>query len=255
MVTRITFLGTAGETTVLAKHDRTAGGIVLQTEENSFFLDPGPGALVQAGKAKLSMRENTALIITSARIEQSGDGNAIIDAMTASGMDRRGVLMGDMTTLPLIEKYKLWLEKIIHLEPGKRVGVEDIDMVTLPTKESNALGMSFLTKDGIITYTSNTSYDESLCNHYKGSDIMILNVFTPKGVSTPGFLNTDDAIAILKSVKPKLAIMTHFGLKMLKAEPLYEAREIQRQTNVQVIAAKDGMTLAITPYSSSIIVK
>ena len=37
---------------------------------------------------------------------------------------------------------------------------------------------------------------------------------------------------------------------MLEANPIYEAREIQKQTEVQTIAAKDG--LMINPLSMSI---
>jgi len=44
-----------------------------------------------------------------------------------------------------------------------------------------------------------------------------------------------------------LAIIQHFGFDMLKADPLLEARDIQRVTGVQTIAAKDG--LIITPAS------
>ncbi|MDP3733946.1 MAG: hypothetical protein Q8R37_01840, partial [Nanoarchaeota archaeon] len=58
-------------------------------------------------------------------------------------------------------------------------------------------------------------------------------------------LDTAAATKIIAHVKPKLAILTHFGLEMLKADPLNEAREIQRITGVQTIAASDGLT--ITP--------
>jgi hypothetical protein len=37
---------------------------------------------------------------------------------------------------------------------------------------------------------------------------------------------------------------------MIKADPLYEAREIQRRTNVQTIAAKDGMVINPATYSA-----
>ena len=259
MATRITFLGTAGENCVIYKYDKSAGGILIEHEGQFFLLDPGPGALVQAGKVRFNFRENTAIILSSPRLEQCNDVNAVIDAMTASGLDKRGVLLGDMKSFNgesiLIEKYKSWLERIIHLEPGKRVGIEDLDMEALPTKNNDSIGVSFLTKDGKITYTSNTTYTKEICESYMGSDVMIINVFNPRGVSTPGFLNTADAIDIIQTVKPKLALITHFGLKMIKAEPLYEAREIQKFTNIQIIAAKEGLSVSLTPYSSSVIVK
>ena len=36
---------------------------------------------------------------------------------------------------------------------------------------------------------------------------------------------------------------------MVKSDPLYEAREIQKETKVQTIAAKDGMVLNPVSYS------
>ncbi len=57
---------------------------------------------------------------------------------------------------------------------------------------------------------------------------------------------------IINKVKPRLAIITHFGIKMLKADPLYEAREIQNKTGVQIISAKDGMTIDPISYSSGL---
>ena len=46
-----------------------------------------------------------------------------------------------------------------------------------------------------------------------------------------------------------MAVITHFGFKMLKEDPLYQAREIQKRSGVQTIEAKDG--LSITPQSYS----
>ncbi|MEK6949061.1 MAG: hypothetical protein AABX34_02490, partial [Nanoarchaeota archaeon] len=49
--------------------------------------------------------------------------------------------------------------------------------------------------------------------------------------------------------KPRLAIITHFGINFVKADPLYTVREIQKETNVQVIAATDGMIVNPLSYS------
>ncbi|MBC8444422.1 hypothetical protein H8D83_02435 [Candidatus Woesearchaeota archaeon] len=65
-------------------------------------------------------------------------------------------------------------------------------------------------------------------------------------------LSSDDAVKIINKVKPKVVIITHFGIKMLKADPLYEAREIQKQTGIQIIAAKDGMVINPISYSTGL---
>ncbi|MBR9683753.1 hypothetical protein GOV03_04400, partial [Candidatus Woesearchaeota archaeon] len=45
-------------------------------------------------------------------------------------------------------------------------------------------------------------------------------------------------------------IISHFGLEMLKADPILEAREIQKQTGVQTIAAKDGLIISPETYAA-----
>ena len=258
MATRITFLGTAGEHAVVYKHERSAGGILLETEEQFLLLDPGPGTLVQGGKIRFNFRENTAVFLSSQRVEQCSDANAIIDAMSVGGLDRRGVLLADLREgkeSPILEKYRQYVERIVNLEPGKRIGIENIEMTIHPTVESTSLGVMFFTKDGIVAYPGNTSYTEEIGNAYKSADVLILNVFNPRGVETRGYMNTENAIQIVALVRPKVVLITHFGLKMIKAEPLYEAREIQRITGIQTIAAKEGLSLALTPYASSPIIK
>jgi phosphoribosyl 1,2-cyclic phosphodiesterase len=64
-----------------------------------------------------------------------------------------------------------------------------------------------------------------------------------------GSLNSENAAKIISLIKPKIAVLTHFGLDMLKADPINEAREVQRLTGIQTIAAKDGLAIAPTNYT------
>jgi len=56
-------------------------------------------------------------------------------------------------------------------------------------------------------------------------------------------LCVDDAVKILKEIKPKKCIITHFGRTMLKADPDKVAEKLREKTNTNVVAAKDGMIL------------
>jgi hypothetical protein len=64
-------------------------------------------------------------------------------------------------------------------------------------------------------------------------------------------LTSEDVIKIAQKAKPKLLIISHFGNKMLQGDPLYEAREIQKAANVQVLAAADGMVVNPVSYSAN----
>ncbi len=65
-----------------------------------------------------------------------------------------------------------------------------------------------------------------------------------------GHLSTDDAIKFIQKAKPKLAVINHFGIKMIEANPMYEAREIQKESKMEVVAAKDGLLINPVSFSS-----
>ena len=52
-----------------------------------------------------------------------------------------------------------------------------------------------------------------------------------------------DAEKILSANKPKLGVLTHFGMTMLKAKPWELADKLSKKLNIKVIAARDGMTI------------
>jgi ribonuclease BN (tRNA processing enzyme) len=58
-------------------------------------------------------------------------------------------------------------------------------------------------------------------------------------------MTTEDAIKIVEEATPEMAVLTHFGMKMIFKGPASEAEFIQQKTGVPTIAAKDGMHLNI----------
>ena len=67
----------------------------------------------------------------------------------------------------------------------------------------------------------------------------------PGGKSIKGHLCSSGFIRLIKEIKPKLAIMTHLGLKMISNNPIGEAKRITKLTGVKTLAAFDGMSLDI----------
>ena len=192
-------------------------------------------------------------------INHSNDVNAVIDAMTYSGLDKKGVLIANQTAIngtegysPVIsDYYKGLLERFIAVDRNQRIGINDVEIKTITARhnEPNSIGFKFFTPDFTLTYTSDTVYATDLVEQYMGSNILIMNV--PSIKKSGHNLCTEDAIKIIQKVNPRLAIITHFGYEMIKADPLYEVREIQKQTKVQTIAAKDGMVINPISYSAS----
>jgi len=259
ITSNIIFLGTGGDSYVVGKQIRASGGIILQINDEQYHIDPGPGALIMAKEADINLRANTALFITHNHINHCNDINAVIDAMTYGGFDKKGVLVannivvnGSENHQPFLHKYyRDCLERFIVLEEGRKVGINDIEVMAIKAKHSepNAVGFKFITPEFTLTYTGDTAYSVETLSGYENSNVLILNVPCLKKEENKDNLCKEDAIKIIKKVNPRLAIITHFGINFLKADPLYEVREIQKETNCQVIAAKDGMVVNPVSYS------
>ena len=259
IASNIIFLGTGGDSYVVGKQVRASGGIILQIDDDQFHIDPGPGALVMAKETGVNLRANTALFVSHNHINHCNDINAVIDAMTYGGFDKKGVLVANNTVIngsehytPYLQKYyRDFLERFIVLEAGKRVGINDVEIEAIKAKHSepNAIGFKFITPDYTLAYTGDTMYSIENVSQYENANVLILNVPYLKKDEGRNNLCKEDAINIIKKVNPRLAIITHFGINFLKSDPMYEVRDIQKETNCQVIAAKDGMIVNPVSYA------
>jgi len=124
-------------------------------------------------------------------------------------------------------------------------------VITTKTRHFDSEGIGFIleTPKYSIGYTSDTEYTQEIAEQYKNCGLLILNCKYPGDEAKPGHLCSVDAAKFLNTAQPKLGVITHFGIKMIEADPIYEAREIQKQAGVEVVAAKDG--LMINPNSFS----
>lgn len=260
MSSQIIFLGTAGDASATSKQLRGSGGIILQVGETQLHIDPGPGALNKAKEFGVNLRANTAILVSHAHLNHCNDLNAVIEAMTLGGLDKRGVVVANKTIVqgmennyPYLTKYhQNLLEKVAVLEKEQKIGIEQVEIHALSTEHSdpNTIGFKLFCPRFTLSYSSDTKYNKKIIEEMTGSDILILNVPYPgeKGIGLN--LDTKAASKIIEKVKPRLAVLTHFGLEMLKTDPINEAREIQRETGVQTIAAKDGLIISPESYAA-----
>lgn len=242
---------------------RSSGGIILRIRGIQFHIDPGPGALLKAKDCGVSLRANNVLLCSHNHISHCNDANIVIDAMTHSGIDKVGILIGSKSVVQgregerayITRKHRQAVEKVLALDPDSVVKFGgNIEVKSLKTKHSDesALGFKIMCDKFVISYSGDTAYFEGLADEWKDSDILILNVLRPFGYKDDNNLSSDDIVKIIQKVKPSLVILTHFGQKMLEQNPIYQAREIQRITDVQTIAARDGMSINPTTYSVSL---
>jgi len=147
--------------------------------------------------------------------------------------------------------YKQFLDKTIVMERGNKAKVNDIEISATYAKhgDATAIGFRILTSHFNLGYTGDTGFSKKLIEDFKGVDLLILNVQNPASYKKDNQLNTEDAIRIISELKPRLAIITHFGIRMFEADILQEVRKMHLVTGVQVIAAKDGMVINPISYS------
>ena len=249
-MTEIIFLGTGGDSSVVGRQLRGTGGIVIQNNDLQLHIDPGPGALVRAKEFGVNVRATTLIICSNNHFFYRNDLTALVDAMTLGGLDKQGVLVTHSSVLPsLADTQKNFLEKVITLEASGRVAVEDVEILAVSPNERT---MSFKIRfPGVVVgYTGDTAYTASLAKELQGSNVLIISMRYPRDMKQGKHLNRVDAINIIERVKPQLAVITGFGLELLKSDPLEESRAIQRATGTQTIAAHDGLRITPANYNA-----
>jgi ribonuclease BN (tRNA processing enzyme) len=262
MQPKIIFLGTGGDSEVVSKQRRSSAGFVIRVSGYQFHIDPGPGALVKLKDYGINPRENTAILASHGHINHSHDVDAIISAMTYNGFDKQGVLIASSSVVngingeepispTLSEFFRRCVERVIVIKPNQRVGIEHIEIKSLETLHNDPtnVGFKIYTPKFTLIYTSDTGYSSAIAKQYEKVDIIIANLVRSDESKSTNHLRPKDVIKILQKAKPKLCILTHFSKKILESDPIYIAREIQKASGVQVIAAVDGLEIHPLSYA------
>jgi len=252
---KIKFLGTAGARFVVTKQLRKSGGLWLTLDDTNVLIDPGPGSLVRclSSRPKLNPRDLDGIILTHRHIDHSNDINIMIEAMTNGGFKKKGVVFAPTDALeddPVILKYVR--DHVENIEILKEKGIYNIGNISFstPIKHIHGVetyGLNIHGKDCLISLVTDTKYFDGLESHYTG-DILILNVVLLEGKEHIMHLSLKDAEKIITANKPKLSILTHFGMTMIKAKPWEIAEQLSGKLGVKVIAASDGMEIDIDQY-------
>jgi len=245
------FLGTAGARFVVTRQLRSSGGMWLSLDETNVFIDPGPGALVRclSSKPRLNPMDLDGIILTHRHIDHSNDINIMIEAMTNGGFKKKGRVFAPKDALegddPVILKYvRPQVDAMKRYKRKKTYHLGNISFSTplLHQHGVETYGLNITGKHTSISIISDTDYFDRLAPSYTG-DILILNVVMLEDRSDITHLSLADAEKIITKNKPKRAILTHFGMNMIKAKPWEIAEQLSQKTGVQVLAARDGMDL------------
>ena len=252
----VVFIGTGGGRINLIKQVRGTGGFRINGPPN-IHVDPGPGALTNGLRRRQSPLKLDAIIVTHNHIDHSNDAEVIIEGMTGYGLRHRGVFIGSKCTIECdkagdraVSLYHQQMPAEVYLgKAGKkrtfetRNGEFTLECIRAAHDTPDAFGFK-LTIDGkVIGYTTDTEYYDGIEKNYSGCDLLIINVMKPAEDKYKGHMTSEEVERLIKEAKPKLAVLTHFGMKMMWGTAEKVAKEITKNTGVKTVAAADGKRL------------
>ncbi len=249
----IKFFGSGGARFVAASQVRATGGLWLKHRNTNLCIDPGPGAVVRihGSKEHFDPARLDGIILTHKHLDHSNDTNIVIEAMTEGGFKKRGVLFcpeDAVTDDPVVLRHtRAFLERIELLKEGKSYTIKDVTFTT-PVRHLHGVetyGLLFHLNGTTVGLISDTRFFDALPDHYR-ADYLIVNVLRVRPIEKDrpiDHLSVDDFAVIIEKVRPKVAVMTHFGLTMIKGKPYLLAEQLKKRTGIEVVAAYDGMKL------------
>ncbi|MFW5922990.1 MAG: MBL fold metallo-hydrolase [Planctomycetota bacterium] len=252
----IKFLGTAGARFVMARQIRYSAGIFLRTGGQNVIIDPGPGTLLRCARCRPAIdvsRLNT-LMLTHAHLDHSNDVNVMIDAMTDGGIRQRGELFAPAECLEgenrvVLNYLRQFPRRITPLGGDTTYSSGGLEFTTSVRHDHGVetYGLKFHTSHGTVSFLTDTRYFEGLKDCYSGSRLLVINVVRrePHEKYDLQHLNLAEAEGIIDAVQPEMAVLTHFGMTMVRAEPWKLAERMSGRLGVRVLAASDGRTIRL----------
>jgi phosphoribosyl 1,2-cyclic phosphodiesterase len=170
--------------------------------------------------------------------------------MTEGGFKKRGILFAPRDALeedPVVLKYvRAYVEKVEVLKESSEYRVGEIPFSTAKRHQHRVetYGINFKISPHTVSWITDTKFFPELLSLYRG-EIFVIHVvrLKPIGDDPIEHLSLEDVKTIIKKAKPKLTILTHFGMTMIKAKPWVIAAELEKEFGLKVIAASDGMKL------------
>jgi phosphoribosyl 1,2-cyclic phosphodiesterase len=244
---KLTFMGTAGARFMVAKQLAASGGLYIEEGNTRISLDPGPGAIVQYAKRKVDLTKLDAIVISHRHLDHSNDVNVMIEAMTDGGFRHRGRLYCPSDALnndPVVLNYiRSFPQEIVTLEPETEYAVGDVTFTTTPRHlhQVETYGFRFGNRLGWVT---DSAYYDGIAEQHK-ADVMVIHLVLMECRAGLPHLCLDDAERIIREAKPRLAILTHYGMTVWRAHPWELAADLTQRIGTEVKAARDGMSLEL----------
>ncbi|MFO8034999.1 MAG: MBL fold metallo-hydrolase [Candidatus Bipolaricaulota bacterium] len=249
---QIRFLGTAGARFVVARQLRYSAGTWLELGNTQLLVDPGPGTLVRARRARpaLAPEKLTGILLSHKHLDHSSDTNVMLEAMAEGGRRQRGTLLAPTDALeggdPVILRYVRSFPRRIRVwRDGQPV---ELDQLTVtPVRHQHGVetyGLVVDSPEGRLGFVVDGRMSDELPERYAGCQLLVLNTVRREWTPDVDHLSLPESLELIRAVRPHLAVLTHFGMTMLRAGPRRLAEQATQKLGTQVRAAADGMTVS-----------
>ena len=253
----LVFLGTAGARFVVSTQTRHSGGLVWTLGGFQLWVDPGPGALVRAlsARPKVDPSKVDALLVSHRHLDHSGDATAVVEAMTGGGFKPRGALFAPADALDeeaVVFAYaQRFVSRVERIAPGARYTLAPGVLLEIPLAHDHGVetyGYRLSFGGYTAAHVTDTFWMDELPQAYAGVDLLVLNTTRLTGGDRRMLhLGVDEAERLVAAIRPRLAVLTHFGMQVVRAGPDRLALAMSERTGVPVIAARDRLSLPIPP--------
>jgi phosphoribosyl 1,2-cyclic phosphodiesterase len=238
-------MGTAGARFMVAKQLAASGGLFIEEGNTRISLDPGPGAIVQYAKREVDLTTIDAIVVSHRHLDHVGDVNVMIEAMTDGGFSHRGMLFCPSDALdddPVVLKYvRRFPREIVRLAPETSYSVNGVSFTTSGrhAHQVETYGFRFGNRLGWVT---DSAYYEAIAEQHK-ADVMVIHTVLLNSRAELPHLSVADAERIIREAKPRLALLTHYGMTVWRANPEEIAADMTQRLGTEVQAAHDGMSI------------
>lgn len=238
-------MGTAGARFMVAKQVAASGGLFLEDGNTRISLDPGPGAVVQYAKREIDLTTIDAIVISHRHLDHVGDVNVMVEAMTEGGFSHRGMLLCPSDALdedPVVLKYlRRFPREIIRLTPETSYSVNGLTFTTSArhVHQVETYGFRFGDRLGWVT---DSAYYDGIAQQHK-ADVMVIHTVLLHCHAGLPHLCVADVERIIRDAKPRLALLTHYGMTVWRANPQEIAADMTQRLGIEVQAARDGMSI------------
>ena len=243
---KLKFLGTGGGRYVTASQRRKTAGIILETDEQDFFIDPGPGALVESTGLCEDVKS---IVVSHNHLEHANDAQALIErvayrhenSLTLYGS--KSVIKGHGELERFVSGYHQDLctdVKVLEDSSFSEEGLEVESQVMFHTDPTCA-GFKVSSESETIGFWTDSEFSEELTGFYSDCDTLVVYCSRPRGKTVKGHLSLDQVPEIAEGSEASTLIVTHFGYKFLEQDLDEEKAWLEKKVEQKVVFADDGM--------------